>query len=388
MSLEDAILHVMHRRHFLVLSSAPLVSAAGAQTPLRAAVIGHTGRGDYGHGMEKIFTGREGVQLVALADADDAGRAKMAAALGGVNAYADYRAMLTMEKPDLVSVGMRHSDQHREVILAAIQSGAHVYAEKPVTRTPAEADELLAAATAKSRRVAVAHTQRQLPHIRRLRDAVLHEGLLGELRELRAYGKQDQRAGGEDLMVLGSHLMDLLRLFAGDPLWCSARVLAGGRDITRADARLVKDNVGLVAGDEVFAGFAFPNGINATFTSTQKLRETTGGWGLEIHGSKGVARIHSDLAPNVFLRRTEVKGNVRTHTWEPFDPATVKVEDKFPLDPVGDWLHAIAMGREPECSLQNAAWAVEMVLAVYASALSGQRAVFPLRERGHPLEKA
>jgi predicted dehydrogenase len=379
---------VMNRRHFLALSSATLVSAADAKAPLRAAVIGHTGRGDYGHGMEKIFENRPGVQLVALADADDAGRAKMAAALGGVKAFADYREMLTQEKPDLVSVGMRHSDQHRDVILAAIQSGAHVYAEKPITRTPGEADELLAAAAAKNRKVAVAHTQRQMQYIRRLRDAVLQEGLLGDLKELRAFGKQDQRAGGEDLMVLGSHLMDLLRMFAGDPVWCSARVLAGGRDITRADARLVKDNVGLVAGDEIFATYAFPDGVNATFTSSQKLRETTGGWGLELYGSKGAARIISDLAPNVFLRRTEMKGNVRTHTWEPFDPATVKVEDKHPLDPVGDWLDAIAANREPECSLKNAAWAVEMVCAVYASALSGQRAAFPLKERGHPLEKA
>jgi predicted dehydrogenase len=379
---------VMNRRHFLALSSATLVSAADAKAPLRAAVIGHTGRGDYGHGMEKIFENRPGVQLVALADADDAGRAKMAAALGGVKAFADYREMLTQEKPDLVSVGMRHSDQHRDVILAAIQSGAHVYAEKPITRTPGEADELLAAAAAKNRKVAVAHTQRQMQYIRRLRDAVLQEGLLGDLKELRAFGKQDQRAGGEDLMVLGSHLMDLLRMFAGDPVWCSARVLAGGRDITRADARLVKDNVGLVAGDEIFATYAFPDGVNATFTSSQKLRETTGGWGLELYGSRGAARIISDLAPNVFLRRTEMKGNVRTHTWEPFDPATVKVEDKHPLDPVGDWLDAIAANREPECSLKNAAWAVEMVCAVYASALSGQRAALPLKERGHPLEKA
>lgn len=374
----------MHRRHFIALSTATLASAADAKPALRAAVIGHTGRGDYGHGMEKIFTGRPGVKLVALADADEAGRTKTAAALGGVKAYADYREMLTSEKPDLVSVGMRHSDQHRDVILAALKAGAHVYSEKPITRTPAEADELLAAMG--NRRVAVAHAQRQGLHIRRLRDAIHQEGLLGELKEIRACGKQDQRAGGEDLMVLGSHLMDLLRMFAGDPLWCSARVLTGGRDITRADARLVKDNVGLVAGDEVFAHFAFPGGVNASFTSSARLRETTGGWGLELHGSKGVARINADAAPNVFLRRTAVTKGTRTDTWEAFDPAMVKAEDKHPLDPVADWLDAIAANREPSCSLKNAAWAVEMICAVYESALSSRRAVFPLQHRGHPLD--
>jgi predicted dehydrogenase len=205
--------------------------------------------------------------------------------------------------------------------------------------------------------------------------------------EMRAYGKQDQvRAGGEDLMVLGSHLMDLMRMIAGDPLWCSARVLSGGRDITRADARLVKDNVGPVAGNEVFAQYAFPNSVNATFTSAARMRENVGNWGIEIHGSKGSARINNDLAPNVFIRQsTGWGGPGRTDTWVAFDPETVKIPDVRNLDPVGDWLQSITENREPVCSLRNGAWAVEMVCAVYASALSGSRATFPLKERSHPL---
>ena len=75
-------------------------------------------------------------------------------------------------------------------------------------------------------------------------------------------------------MVLGSHIMDLMRMFAGDPEWCTGRVLTGDRDITRTDARLVKDNVGLVAGDQVFAQYAFPKGINASFTSTARMRDS------------------------------------------------------------------------------------------------------------------
>lgn len=303
-----------------------------------------------------------------------------------MKSYADYRDLLAKEKPDLVSVTMRQSDQHRDIILACLQAGAHVYSEKPVTRSPAEADELLAAATAGNRKVAVAHSMRQGPGVRRLRDAIQKEGLLGELSEMRAYGKQDHRAGGEDLMVLGSHLMDLMRLFADDPQWCTGRVLTGGLDITRADARLVKDNVGLVAGDQVFAQYAFPNGISASFTSTARMRENAGSWGIELLGSKGSARI-SDVSPNVFIRRASPWTRAgRTDTWEPFDPATVKAPDERPLDPVPDWLESITAHREPVCSLHNAAWAVEMVCAVYESALSGQRSAFPLKKRTHPLE--
>ena len=41
----------------------------------RAAVIGATGRGDYGHAVDVAFTKVSGVEVVAIADADDAGRA-------------------------------------------------------------------------------------------------------------------------------------------------------------------------------------------------------------------------------------------------------------------------------------------------------------------------
>ena len=377
----------MNRRHFIALSSAAVACAEQNQTHLRAAVIGHTGRGDYGHGMEKIFNGRAGVMLVALADGDAAGGRKVAADLGVNSVYTDFREMLEKEKPTLVSVGMRHSDQHRDVILACLKAGAHVYCEKPVTRKPAEADELIAAAEAAKLKVAVAHTTRQARHVRRLRDAITRDGLIGDLKEMRAYGKQDQRAGGEDLMVLGSHLMDLMCMFAGTPLWCTARVLAGGRDITKTDARLVKDNVGLVAGDEVFAQYAFAGGVNATFTSAARLRETAGSWGIELHGSKGVARITSDIVPNVFLRQsTGWAATGRTDTWVPFDPEKVTSPDTNANDPVADWLQSIREDREPVCSLRNAARAVEMVCAVYSAGLSGKRMEFPLKERGHPLE--
>src|SRR2546427_362948 len=198
---------------------------------LKAAVIGHTGRGDYGHGLEGIFSNRPNVEVTALADPDPEGRAKTAAKIGAPRSYADYREMLEKERPNLVSIAMRQSDQHHAIALGALQAGAHVYCEKPFVTAPLESDELLAEAHQRGLKIAVAHTIRMMPVIVRLQQAIA-EGLIGELVELRAYGKQDSRAGGEDMMVLGSHLFDLMRLFLGDPLSCTARVLWQGRDIT------------------------------------------------------------------------------------------------------------------------------------------------------------
>jgi len=353
---------------------------------LKAAVIGHTGRGDYGHGLEMIFANRSGVELVAVADPDEAGRKRVADRIGAPRHYASYAELLEKEKPALVSVAMRHADLHHPVILAALQAGAHIYCEKPFTTTPAEADELLAEARRRQLKIAVAHTMRLMPVVTRLRQAV-REGLIGDLLEMRAYGKQDVRAGGEDMMVLGSHLFDLMRLFAGDPLWCAATVQWKGRDITPADKRLVKDNVGPVAGDRILAQFGFGQGISATFTSVAGLRETIGHWGIELFGSRGAVRINCDISPNVFLRQTTGwSAQGKTDTWTPFDVNLVKTPPVHNANPVTDWLEAIRQNREPECSGQNAAWAVEMVMAVYQAALSGRRVAFPLADRSHPLK--
>ncbi len=379
------------RRHFLgtvaaTAALAPKFLRGAEPTFLRAAVIGHSGRGDYGHGLEGIFQNRPGIQLVALADPDEVGRKKIAEKIGAPRTYADYREMLAREEPQLVSVAMRHADQHLEIILACLKAGAHVYAEKPFSRTPAEADELLAEASRRGLKIAVAHTMRLAPQMTRFRQA-LREGLIGDVVEMRAYGKQDARAGGEDLMVLGSHLMDLMRAIAGDPISCTSRVLQQGRPITKSDARLVKDNVGLVAGDEVFATFAFPNGVNASFTSSGRLKETVGEWGIKILGSKGAARINCDVPALVFVRRGGKWSSAgRNDEWTPLDAKDLRTVAETRMNPVADWLEAIAKNREPECSGRNGALAVEMVIAIYQSGLAGGAPVaFPLKARTHPL---
>jgi len=42
----------------------------------RVAVIGATGRGDYGHGIDTVWLQLDNVDIVAVADQDEAGRAK------------------------------------------------------------------------------------------------------------------------------------------------------------------------------------------------------------------------------------------------------------------------------------------------------------------------
>jgi predicted dehydrogenase len=370
---------------------------AAANDRWTAAVIGHTGRGDYGHGLDVVFKSLAGVEVVALADAgaDATARLGAAARAGAPRHYADYREMLEKEKPRLVSIAPRWTDQHHPMAMAALAVGAHLVTEKPFMQTLTQADEVLAAADAAGGKIAVAHQMRLAPAVARLKRAV-DEGLLGDLLQIDSWGKQDARAGGEDMLVLGTHLFDLMRLFAGDARSCTARVLQAGRDVTRADARRTGEDIGPVAGDEVFAQFAFERGVNATFNSRGKMRERTGHWGIELVGSKGSARLLADIDSRVFVMKHAAWTDAgRSDMWQPLEAprnpgaggrgAAVGGVDAANRRVVQDWLDAIRTNREPACSGHNGAKAIEMVMAVYRAALAGGRVTLPLNEREHPL---
>jgi predicted dehydrogenase len=365
-----------------------LPSTAAEQKTYRAAIIGHTGAGNYGHGLDMIFSGRPNIEVVALADPDADGRAKAATRTGAARQYADYREMLAKEKPDLVSVAPRWTLQHHAMGLAVLQAGAHLFMEKPLTHTLAEADELLSVAEKAQRKVAVAHQMRLSPSILFLKQQV-DAGLIGKLLEVRAHGKQDHRAGGEDLLVLGVHLFDLMRFFAGDAHWCTARVLQNERPVTRQDARPATEGIGLVLGDELSAQFAFARGVNATFTSRRANQQAAGHWGLALIGSQGAARILADVCPRIFAR---AHGNWQTSEWKPVegDPTSnwsdVERSVQHANDRVVDhWLDAIQSNREPVCSGIAGMKAVEMAHAVFTAGLSGGRVTLPLKSREHPL---
>ena len=363
--------------------------AAAGGGSRRAAIIGHTGGGGYGHGLELIFNNRPEIKVVAVADPDPAGCARAAAASGAIGQYADYREMLERERPELVSIGPRWTVAHRAMVAHALDCGAHVYIEKPFTTTPAEADELVALAERKGLKIAVAHQMRLAPNVLELARQI-EAGRLGDLLALHGCGKQDHRAGGEDMMVLGTHIFHLMRFFAGAPEWCSARVLQGGREITAADARAATEPIGPVAGDEIDAQFAFGAGVFGTFTSRGRMRDVTGAWGLELVGSKGRARILADPWPTVLVLEAGAWAqDGRAERWVPIAgdwPAEARALDAANGRLVDDWLDAIATGREPAASGRSAGEAIEMVMAVYRAALARGRVAFPLAERGHPLE--
>src|SRR5262245_12774607 len=98
----------------------------------RVAVIGRTGKGNYGHGLDTVWLAWETDRVVAIADEDGKGRAAAAARLKAAQAYSDYREMLAKEKPDIVSVADRWLDAHRDMVVACAEAGASIFLEKPM----------------------------------------------------------------------------------------------------------------------------------------------------------------------------------------------------------------------------------------------------------------
>ncbi|MBL9202501.1 MAG: Gfo/Idh/MocA family oxidoreductase [Opitutaceae bacterium] len=396
---KNAMPNTMNRRDFLfgsggaavALLASPARGAAVARVK-KAAIIGHTGRGNFGHGLDLIFGNRRDVQVIAVADPDEAGRAKAQRAARAVRAYADYREMMEHERPELVSVAPRWTLEHHAMVSAALAAGAHVYCEKPFMHTLAEADDVIMQAARSARRIAVAHQGRVAPATLLLKRRV-DEGMIGDLLEIRVHGKQDRRAGGEDMLVLGTHQFDIVRFVVGDPLWCTARIRHQGREAVRADARPATEGIGLVLGDEIEAMFAFPRGVNVHYTSRAGRAASAGPWGLEFIGTHGRLRMLSDPSPRVFVaRETAIGSSGQVREWLPLSDATTESADGRDLSitaanrrVVDDWLAAIAGFREPVCSGHAAMKSLEMIHAVFVAGLTGGRVAFPLRDRGHPL---
>lgn len=362
----------------------------------KGAIIGHTGAGDYGHGIERIFAGLPGIAVAAVADPDDAGRAKAKAACGAARDYADYREMLDKEKPDLVGIGPRWAGEHHAMALAALEAGAHLYLEKPFTISLAEADDILRVAKQKGRRIAVAHVTRCAPSVLRLEKA-LRDGLIGEVLEIHTVGQMGSRAGGQDMMVLGLHVFDLARLFAGEVQWCHARIRHRGKAPAIGDAtESPSDRVGPVVGDDIYAHFAMASGVNVTFRSRVGLEKAAGPFGMEIVGSRGVVRLNSGFAPRLsLLAQPNREATARTENWvnwtggvEP--SAEAEIDGLTGYDAahrrvVRDWLLAIDEKREPQSSGKRAMKAIEMAHGVFQSGMEGKRVDFPLARRTHPL---
>lgn len=143
---------------------------------------------------------------MAVADEDAAGRASAVKRLGVDRDYAEDRTMRDREKLEFVAIAPRWLDCHKEMAVNCAERGIHVFCEKPLAPTLADCDAIVAACKRTHTKMAVAFQTRYSSRHERTRELIA-EGAIGEILEIRGHGKEDQRGGGEDLIVLGVHIL-------------------------------------------------------------------------------------------------------------------------------------------------------------------------------------
>ncbi|MBN2475538.1 MAG: Gfo/Idh/MocA family oxidoreductase [Pirellulales bacterium] len=391
---------VLSRRKFVTGAAATALAVAGSpklqgrqttRPAYRVAVIGHTGRGNYGHGLDHVWLDVPGTEIVAVADANAQGLAATLKRLGEPKGFADYRRMLDEMKPELVTVAPRWLDQHRDMVVAAAERGVRgIYLEKPMCRSLAEADDMVAACEKHGVQLAIAHQTRysqKLPMVREM----ITSGRLGRVLEYRARGKEDARGGGEDLWVLGTHMLNLMSHFGGDPQWCFATVLQEGRPIRETDFAPGNEGIGPLAGDEIHAVYRLADGVTGFFDSVRGGRGNPTRFGLRIFGSEGVLQLHNTghLPDIQFLPDSSWSPGRSGKSWIPVTSAGVGKPEVLPDDglhggnvrAIKDLIAAVEGDRRPVSNIYEARTATEMILAVFQSQRVGGPVRFPL-DRG------
>jgi predicted dehydrogenase len=255
---------------------------------LRIGLIGSGFMGKahaFGYGTAaRVFDLPFEIELHTLADASDELAAKAAAALGFARSTSDWRAMVADPQIDVVNVTSPNA-LHKEMALAAIAAGKHVYCEKPLAPLAADAREMAEAAEAKGVKTQVGFNYLCNPLFALARE-MISAGELGEIRSYRGVHAEDYMAdanspytfrhdpaGGGALADIGSHALATAEYLLGDAAGPILQVLGdcvtmiperpdgkGGRrqievdDVGRAFLRFAKGATGSIEANWIATG--------------------------------------------------------------------------------------------------------------------------------------
>jgi predicted dehydrogenase len=181
----------MNRRDFLQAGAAGLALSAAAAN-LRAddakkPRVGLIGCGWYGKCDLTRLLQVADVEVVSLCDVDKRMVAEAAEIISQrqkskkkPRTFGDYREMLKDKDLDICLVATP-DHWHALAMIAAVEAGADVYVQKPISVDVVEGQAMLAAARKNKRVVQVGTQRRSTPHLIEARDRVIKEGKLGKV---------------------------------------------------------------------------------------------------------------------------------------------------------------------------------------------------------------
>jgi len=323
--------------------------------PIRFAVVGL----GMGFGRSKLCQQTEGAELVAVCDID-AERASKAESELGVPCVRDYDELIKRDDVDVVFL-VTPSGMHVQQCEAAAAEGKHVATTKPMDVTLDACDRMIAACDRAGVMLAVDFQERYSIKTRRMR-AALEQGLLGDLilTEARlkwfrgdAYyeGWHGTWAvdGGGSLMNQSIHMIDLLQWFGGPVESVFGQMAVRTHkieteDVATATIRFANGGFGVVVGTTTFPESKF--------------------YEFEIHGTKAAAG----------------NGSVLGEYFKALDDAVIEPQAN-PEDPNNifeDVVRHLQTDEPVVCDGVEGRKSVELILAIYTSAMTGRPVTLPL----------
>ena len=234
------------------------------------------------------------VELHTIAEINDGAATKAAAALGFSRATSDWRSLVADPVIDVVNITAPNA-LHKEMALAAIAVGKHVYCEKPLAPLVSDAREMTHAAEVGSVKTQVGFNYLCNPMLGLAREMIAG-GELGDIRSYRGVHAEDymseadepftfrhDTAGGGALADLGSHALATAEFLLGsvDKVMGDCVTAIAERPDGKGGRRAVEvDDIGR-------AFLRFANGatgsIEASWIATGRKMQHD----FEIYGTKG-----------------------------------------------------------------------------------------------------
>lgn len=360
-----------------------LTTTASTAVPFRAAIIG-CGRMAHGHANAYLADSR--AALVACADISGETARGFAGEFGIPRWYEDYREMLAVERPDIVSICTHHQFHASMTIeTASIAPPRAILCEKPIALDLKSADEMIEACRASGTLLLIGH-QRRFDRQYVAAHKVIASGRVGEVISIEAFGHPRS-----SLLVDSTHTVDLVRFFLGDPRgeWVIGQVDA--REHREAWGQQIEDcAVGLIGfqgGGHLLLGagsIAGDESDERISISPQPVHGPTY-HRLVVHGSAGRLVVDGDRPidgqPLVHLHRgadVEVVFSADDYAREPGYSAVnqeVAVMIDCLLQP--DLQHPLAA--------RSARDTLEILIAIYESSRRRQAIRLPLHVDDNPL---
>ncbi|HZO91371.1 MAG TPA: Gfo/Idh/MocA family oxidoreductase [Chthonomonadaceae bacterium] len=308
-------------------------------------------------------------QTVAIWD-EDPERGQAEAAKRGVPFYNSLEAVLALPEVEGVVVNAPTSE-HKDILIMAARYGKHIFTEKSLTITTAEANEVVRAVEDAGIRFMISLPSRTRPEIL-FAKKVLDEGLLGDVTLMRAriahmaaldrwfsggsawFGDEAQ-AGGGAFFDLGCHRVDVMRWFLGEP----ASVVAQMNNFSSA----------YDIDDNMVAVVEFRNKALGILDVSWVHRH--GPNPLEIYGTEGYLGIESAAGgPRIQLisnklRMGDIQGYISPTNLPPALPS-----------PLHQWISAIKDGTTPTISLYDGWHLVQLLEGCYTAAREGRQVIF------------